>query len=42
MAMCLYSGLGLAGDAKDDHLQAQNHHDCTRVARDDRDCFGIW
>ena len=30
----LSSGLGLAGDAKDDHLQVQNHHDCTRVARD--------
>ena len=28
------SGLGSAGDAKDDHLQVQNHHDCTRVARD--------
>ena len=28
------SGLGPAGDAKDDHLQVQNHHDCTRVARD--------
>ena len=30
----LSSGLGHAGDAKDDHLQVQNHHDCTRVARD--------
>ena len=30
----LSSGLGPAGDAKDDHLQVQNHHDCTRVARD--------
>ena len=28
------SGLGSAGDAKDDHLEVQNHHDCTRVARD--------
>ena len=30
----LSRGLGSAGDAKDDHLQFQNHHDCTRVARD--------
>ena len=30
----LSNGLASAGDAKDDHLQVQNHHDCTRVARD--------
>ena len=23
-----------SGDSTDDHLQVQNHHDCTRVARD--------
>ena len=27
-------GLDSSGDAKDDHLQVQNHHDCIRVARD--------
>ena len=30
----LSSGSHSSGDSKDDHLQVQNHHDCTRVARD--------
>ena len=30
----LSSGSHSSGDPKDDHLQVQNHHDCTRVARD--------
>ena len=30
----LSSGSHSTGDSKDDHLQVQNHHDCTRVARD--------
>ena len=30
----LSSGPHPSGDATDDHLQVQNHHDCTRVARD--------
>ena len=30
----LSSGSHSSGDLKDDHLQVQNHHDCTRVARD--------
>ena len=30
----LSSGLGPAGNAKDDHLQVQNQHDCTKVTRD--------
>ena len=29
--MCFSSGLGPAGDAKDDHRRVQNHHDCTRM-----------
>ena len=29
----LSSGSRSSGDSKDDHLQVQNHHDCTRVAR---------
>ena len=28
------SGPHLSGDSTDDHLQMQNHCDCTRVARD--------
>ena len=30
----LSSGSHSSGDSKDDHLQVQGHHDCTRVARD--------
>ena len=30
----LSSGSHSSGDSKDDRLQVQNHHDCTRVARD--------
>ena len=30
----LSSGPHSSGDPTDDHLQVQNHHDCTRVARD--------
>ena len=30
----LSSGSHSSGDSKDNHLQVQNHHDCTRVARD--------
>ena len=30
----LSSGSHSSGNSKDDHLQVQNHHDCTRVARD--------
>ena len=30
----LYSGLGPADDLKDDHLQVQNHHYSTIMARD--------
>ena len=30
----LSSGSHSSGDSKNDHLQVQNHHDCTRVARD--------
>ena len=33
-ACVLSSGSHSSGDSKDDHLQVQNHHDCTRVARD--------
>ena len=29
----LSSGSHNTGDSKDDHLQVQNHHDCSRVAR---------
>ena len=28
----LSSGLNPADDSKDDHVQVQNHHGCTRVA----------
>ena len=30
----LSSGSHSSGDSKDNHLQVQNHHDCTRVGRD--------
>ena len=33
--LCVLStGHHPSGDSTDDHLQVQNHHDCTRVARD--------
>ena len=33
--LCVLSiGLNPSGDSKDNHLQVQNHHDCTRVTRD--------
>ena len=32
--MCFVQWPHPSGDSTDDHLQVQNHHDCTRVARD--------